>query len=82
MRAATIREQEIVIEEHPDPAPGAGEVLVRVRAAGLNGGGHDAAARALPGAARLAAGHPRHGARRRGRRARARAPSASRTASA
>jgi putative PIG3 family NAD(P)H quinone oxidoreductase len=37
MRAATIREQEILIEEHPDPAPGAGEVLVRVRAAGLNG---------------------------------------------
>lgn len=37
MRAATIREQEIVIEEHPDPAQGAGEVLVRVRAAGLNG---------------------------------------------
>jgi NADPH:quinone reductase len=37
MRAATICEQEIVIEEHPDPAPGAGEVLVRVRAAGLNG---------------------------------------------
>jgi NADPH2:quinone reductase len=37
VRAATIREQEIVIEEHPDPVPGAGEVLVRVRAAGLNG---------------------------------------------
>jgi NADPH2:quinone reductase len=37
MRAATIREGEIVIEEHPDPAPGAGEVLVRVRAAGCNG---------------------------------------------
>lgn len=37
MRAATIREQELVIEEHPDPVPGAGEVLVRVRAAGLNG---------------------------------------------
>jgi len=37
MRAVAIREQEIVIEEHPDPAPGAGEVLVRVRAAGLNG---------------------------------------------
>ncbi len=37
MRAATIRDQEIVIEEHPDPVPGAGEVLVRVRAAGLNG---------------------------------------------
>jgi NADPH:quinone reductase len=37
MRAATIRDKEIVIEEHPDPTPGAGEVLVRVRAAGLNG---------------------------------------------
>ena len=37
MRAVAIREQEIVIEEHPDPAPGAGEALVRVRAAGLNG---------------------------------------------
>ncbi len=37
MRAVTIREQEIVIEKHPDPAPGTGEVLVRVRAAGLNG---------------------------------------------
>jgi NADPH:quinone reductase len=37
MRAATIREQELVIEEHPDPVAGAGEVLVRVRAAGLNG---------------------------------------------
>jgi len=38
MRAATVREQRIVIEEHPDPVAGAGEVLVRVRAAGLNGG--------------------------------------------
>lgn len=37
MRAVVIRDKEIVIEEHPDPAPGAGEVLVRVRAAGLNG---------------------------------------------
>jgi len=37
VRAVTIREQEVVIEEHPDPVPGAGEVLVRVRAAGLNG---------------------------------------------
>ncbi len=37
MRAATIREKEIVMEEHPDPEPGLGEVLVRVRAAGLNG---------------------------------------------
>src|ERR1700691_5575821 len=38
MRAATIRDGEILLEEHPDPAPGSGEVLVRVRAAGLNGG--------------------------------------------
>jgi NADPH2:quinone reductase len=38
MRAVTIRDNEIVIEEHVDPVPGAGEVLVRVRGAGLNGG--------------------------------------------
>ena len=36
MRAATIRDREIVIADHPDPSPGAGEVLVRVRGAGLN----------------------------------------------
>jgi putative PIG3 family NAD(P)H quinone oxidoreductase len=38
VRAATIRDGEILIEQHPDPQPGAGEVLVSVRAAGLNGG--------------------------------------------
>jgi NADPH2:quinone reductase len=37
MRAATIRDGKISVEEHPDPEPGTGEVLVRVRAAGLNG---------------------------------------------
>jgi len=37
MRAATIRDGEVLVEEHPDPAPDAGQVLVRVRAAGLNG---------------------------------------------
>jgi NADPH:quinone reductase len=37
MRAATIRDGEVVVAEHPDPQPGHGEVLVRVRAAGLNG---------------------------------------------
>jgi len=37
MRAVTIRDQKISIDEHPDPRPGVGEVLVRVRAAGLNG---------------------------------------------
>jgi NADPH:quinone reductase len=37
MRAATIRDGEVVVAEHPDPEPGHGEVLVRVRGAGLNG---------------------------------------------
>jgi NADPH:quinone reductase len=37
MRAATIRDGQIVVADHPDPEPGAGEVLVRVHAAGLNG---------------------------------------------
>src|SRR5688572_9154135 len=37
MRAATIRDGEIAVEEHPDPRPQSGELLVRVRAAGLNG---------------------------------------------
>ena len=37
MRAATIRDGQIVVEEHRDPVPQAGELLVRVRAAGLNG---------------------------------------------
>ena len=37
MRAATIRDREILVEQHPDPRPGKDEVLVRVRAAGLNG---------------------------------------------
>jgi NADPH:quinone reductase-like Zn-dependent oxidoreductase len=37
VRAATIRDGKIVVAEHPDPKPQAGELLVRVRAAGLNG---------------------------------------------
>ena len=37
MRAATIADGEVRVKEHPDPEPGVGEVLVRVRAAGLNG---------------------------------------------
>ena len=37
MRAVTIRDQKLTLEDHPDPAPGAGECLVRVKAAGLNG---------------------------------------------
>jgi len=37
MRAVAIRDGNLTVEDHPDPDPGAGEVLVRVRAAGLNG---------------------------------------------
>ena len=37
MRAVTIREGRLSVEDHPDPQPGTGEVLVRVRAAGVNG---------------------------------------------
>ncbi len=38
MRAVTIRDGgDLEIAEHPDPQPGGEEVLVRVRAAGLNG---------------------------------------------
>ena len=37
MRAATIRDREITVQEHPDPEPQGSELLVRVRAAGLNG---------------------------------------------
>jgi NADPH:quinone reductase len=36
MRAAVIRDGELVVEERPDPEPGDGELLVRVRAAGVN----------------------------------------------
>lgn len=37
MQAATIRDKQVLVEEQPGPIPGAGEVLVRVRAAGING---------------------------------------------
>ena len=37
MRAVTIRDGGLVVEEHPDPEPGHGQILVRVRGAGLNG---------------------------------------------
>ncbi len=37
MRAVTIADEQVTVEHHPDPQPGAGEVLVRVHAAGLNG---------------------------------------------
>jgi putative PIG3 family NAD(P)H quinone oxidoreductase len=37
MRAATIRDGKIAVENHPEPQPGPWEVLVRIRAAGMNG---------------------------------------------
>jgi putative PIG3 family NAD(P)H quinone oxidoreductase len=37
MRAVTIHDGQLRLDEHPDPVANAGEVLVRVRAAGLNG---------------------------------------------
>jgi putative PIG3 family NAD(P)H quinone oxidoreductase len=37
MRAATVVDKDLVVREHPDPDPGSGEVLIRVRGAGLNG---------------------------------------------
>jgi putative PIG3 family NAD(P)H quinone oxidoreductase len=37
MRAVTIRDKQLSVEDHLDPAPGSGEVLIRVHAAGLNG---------------------------------------------
>lgn len=37
MRAATIVDGRIEVREHPDPEPGLGQVLIEVRAAGLNG---------------------------------------------
>jgi NADPH2:quinone reductase len=36
MRAVTVAEGRLEWREHPDPEPGAGEVLIEVRAAGLN----------------------------------------------
>ena len=38
MRAATIVDGALEWSEHPDPVPGAGELLVEVKAAGLNAG--------------------------------------------
>jgi NADPH:quinone reductase len=37
MRAVTVRDGAVTVEDHPDPTPGSGEVLIRVKAAGLNG---------------------------------------------
>jgi NADPH:quinone reductase-like Zn-dependent oxidoreductase len=37
MRAVVVEEGLAVVREQPDPVPGAGEILIRIQAAGLNG---------------------------------------------
>src|SRR5689334_5933211 len=37
MRAVVIQDEQLVVEERPDPEPGAGQVLVAIKAAGING---------------------------------------------
>jgi putative PIG3 family NAD(P)H quinone oxidoreductase len=37
MRAVTIDDGNVLVQEHPDPEPGAGEILVRIAGAGING---------------------------------------------
>jgi NADPH2:quinone reductase len=37
VRAVTIEDGRLTVQQQPDPEPGSGELLVRVRAAGLNG---------------------------------------------
>ena len=37
MQAVTVRDGELFVEDHVDPEPGSGELLVKVKAAGLNG---------------------------------------------
>jgi NADPH2:quinone reductase len=37
MRAVVVKDQQLLVEERPDPDPGAGQVLVAIKAAGLNG---------------------------------------------
>ena len=59
MLAAVIEDGQVGARERPDPEPGTGEVLVRVRAAGINGADLLQRQGLLPGAAGLAARHPR-----------------------
>ena len=67
MRAVTDRTTaSLVVEERPDPEPGQGELLVAGARRGPQRRGHAAAQGRLSGAARLAAGHPRPRAGRRG----------------
>ena len=70
MRAATIVDGRIEVADHPDPEPQDGQLLVRVRAAGLNGADMMQLAGKYPAPPGVPAGHPGPRARRRGRRLR------------
>ena len=61
MDAVTIIDAQLVWQEHPDPVPGTSEVLVRVRAAGLNGADQMQVAGLYPGAAWSSGRHSRDG---------------------
>ena len=37
VQAVTVQDGKLVVEDRPDPEPGLGEVLIRVRGAGING---------------------------------------------
>ena len=83
VRAVTIRDQQLTVEEHPDPEPGHGEVLVRVNAAGLNGADMMQLRGSLPGAPWLAPRTSRGSSwPARSQALRSRAPSASARATA
>ena len=77
MHAVTIVDGALEWREHPDPEPGTGEVLVAVRAAGLNGADRLQVAGFYPPPPGVARRHPRPGAGRRGGRPSGRAPPAS-----
>ena len=59
MRAATIVDGRIEVADHPDPEPQDGQLLVRVRAAGLNGADMMQLAGQLSRRRRARPGHPR-----------------------
>ena len=80
VRAVTIVDGDLRYLEHPDPVPGDTEVVVAVRAAGINNADLMQRLGALSGAAGITTGHPGYGARRRGRRHGPAGPPGSRSA--
>ena len=82
MRAVTIADGALSVESGPTPTRVPSEILVAVRAAGINGADILQRKGAYPAPAGCARGHPGARAGRRGRRAAGPAPSASRRATA